>query len=139
MRLQKCPLDDGEHALWKCEKFKKLSITEWSEAVKHANLCFKCLTENIKTSARDCKSKLKCKIDGCERNHNCMLYSTQSVTHELIQSPDQISENSLANESAWSVKRVLHVESGDVLSKRCAYNQNLSKLKRHHLLSNFDR
>ena len=59
IRFQKCPLDDGDHPLWKCDKFKKkLTVTERSEAVKQANLCFNCLTG--KHCARDCKSKLQC-------------------------------------------------------------------------------
>ena len=86
-------------------KSKKLSVTEWSEAVKQADLCFKCLT--VKHRARDCKSKLKCGIDGCERNHNSMLHNRTTVTHELIESPDQTSETNLANETAWSVKGLL--------------------------------
>ena len=75
--------------------------------MKQANLCFKCLTG--KHRARDCKSKLKCGIDGCERNHNRMLHNRQTVTHELIQSPNQTSETNLANETTWSVKGLLQV------------------------------
>ncbi|XP_075255351.1 uncharacterized protein LOC142348070 [Convolutriloba macropyga] len=86
---------------------KKLSITERSEAEKQANLCFKCMTG--KHCARYCKSKLKCGIEGCERNHNRMLHNRQTVTYELIQSPDQTSETNLANETAWSVKGLLQV------------------------------
>ena len=75
--------------------------------MKQANFCFKCLTG--KHPARDCKWKLKYGIDGCERNHNRMLHNRQTVTHELIQSPDQTSETNLANETAWSVKGLLQV------------------------------
>ena len=75
IRFQKCPLDDADHPLWKCDKFKTLAVTDWSEAVKQANLCLKCLTG--KHRARGCKSKLKCGIDGCERNHNRMLHTNQ--------------------------------------------------------------
>ena len=107
IRFQKCPLDDGKHPLWKCDKFKRLSITEPSETVKHANLCVKCLTG--KHRAKDCKPKLKCEIDGCERNHNRMLHNGQTVTHELIQSPDQTTKTNPAKETAWSVKGVLQV------------------------------
>ena len=107
IRFQKRPLDDGDRPLWKCNKFKKLSVTKRSDAVKQANLCFKCLTG--KHRARDCKSKLKCGIDGCERNHNRMLHNKPTVTHELIPSLDQTSETNLANETAWSVKGLLQV------------------------------
>ena len=107
LTFQKCPIDDGEHLLWECDKFQKVSITEKSEAVKQAKLCFECLTG--KHRARDCKSKLKCRIDGCERNHNRLLHNRQTVTHELIQSPDQTSETNLTNETAWSVKGLLQV------------------------------
>ena len=62
-----------------------------------------------KHCARYCKSKLKCGIEGCERNHNRMLHNRQTVTYELIQSPDQTSETNLANETAWSVKGLLQV------------------------------
>ena len=38
-----------------------------------------------------------------------MLHNTQTVTHELIQSPDQTKETNLAIETTWSVKRLLQV------------------------------
>ena len=38
-----------------------------------------------------------------------MLHNRQTVTHELIQSPDQTSETNLANETACSVKGLLQV------------------------------
>ena len=85
----------------------KHSVTEQSKAVKQANLCFKCLTG--KHRARDCKSKLKCGIDGCERNHNRMLHNKPTVTHELIRSSDQTGVTNLSNETAWSVKGLLQV------------------------------
>ena len=76
---------------------KKLSIAEQSAAVKQVNLCFKCFTG--KHCARDCNSKLKCGIDGCEINHNHMLHNRPTVRHEIIQSPDQISKTIPANET----------------------------------------
>ena len=75
--------------------------------MKQANLCFKWLTG--KHRARDCKSKLKCGIDGCERNHNRMSHNKPTVTHELIQSSDETGETNLASETTWSVKGLLQV------------------------------
>ena len=38
-----------------------------------------------------------------------MLHNRQTVTQEVIQSPDQISVINLINEAAWSVKGLLQV------------------------------
>ena len=124
IRFQKRPLVDGDHPLWKCDKFKKLSVTERSEAVKQANLCFQCLMG--KHRARDCKSKLKCGIHGCERNHNRMLHNKPTVTHGLIQSPDQASETNLANETAWSVKGLLQVAPLRIYAEDGSFVENPS-------------
>ena len=62
-----------------------------------------------KHRARDCKSKLKCETDGCERNHNRVLHNRQTVTNQLIQSPDQTCETNLAKETTRSVEGLLRV------------------------------
>ena len=69
--------------------------------MKKANLCLKCLTE--KRHVRDCKSQLKCGIDGCERNYNRIFY------------------NNLAHETAWSVKGLLQVGPFQICAKHGSF------------------
>ena len=39
-----CPMKDGQHALWSCEKFKAMKIDERREYVQKARLCFNCFS-----------------------------------------------------------------------------------------------
>lgn len=66
-----CKVCDGTHAVHKCEKFRKMNITERKKSAREHNLCYNCLHPSH--SSRDCKS------DGCKRcdnkKHNSLLCS----------------------------------------------------------------
>ena len=68
---KECPLGDGKHRIWTCEKFKKMSVEERTEECKKNRLCFKCLNGNHRVA--DCKGS-KCKE--CDRKHNVLLHRT---------------------------------------------------------------
>ena len=66
---QECPLGDGKHRIWKCDKFQKMSVEERTDEVKKKRLCFNCLNRNHMVA--ECKSA-KCKE--CDRKHNVLLH-----------------------------------------------------------------
>ena len=61
---QDCPLKDGKHPMWKCEKFLKLNCQERYEKAKELKICFCCLAG--KHFVKDCTYK-PCGVDGCIR------------------------------------------------------------------------
>ena len=71
-RTSECPLKDGEHKIWNCTQFKKMSSNDRNEAVKRLNLCFCCLNGGHR--ATQCKLKRNCGKDGCSRKHNRLLH-----------------------------------------------------------------
>ena len=42
---RECVLNDGQHPIWKCEKFKKMNVEERGQKAKALKLCFKCLSD----------------------------------------------------------------------------------------------
>ena len=67
-----CPLKDGSHQIFKCEKFKKMSTEERHINVKALGLCFNCLSQNH--LLKDCLSKSTCRINNCNQRHNTLLH-----------------------------------------------------------------
>ena len=45
---RKCPACPGQHGLWKCERFKKLSYGDREKLALNKRLCFKCLKVPLK-------------------------------------------------------------------------------------------
>ena len=68
-----CSLKNGEHKMWKCEKFKKMKLAERHETVKKCNLCFSCLSAGHRIS--QCKANRTCGKGGCSKRHNRLLHS----------------------------------------------------------------
>ena len=64
-----CPLKDGEHKIWQCEKFRKMKIAERHEGVRKCNLCCSCLGFGQGKANRTCGK------DGCSKRHNILLHS----------------------------------------------------------------
>ena len=42
---RECVLKNGQHPIWKCEKFKKMNVEERGQKAKELKLCFKCLSD----------------------------------------------------------------------------------------------
>ena len=68
-----CPLKDGEHKIWQCEKFKKMKLAERHETVTKCNLCFFCLSAGHRIS--QCKANRTCDKDGCSKLHKRLRHS----------------------------------------------------------------
>ena len=70
---RKCPACSGQHGLWKCEKFKKLSYGDREKLALNRRLCFKCLNGgHFKDSCP--KETFKCQVQGCVEDHNTLLH-----------------------------------------------------------------
>ena len=67
-----CPLKDGQHPVWTCEKFKSMKVNERREQVKKFRLCFNCLGPSH--MSKDCKSRT-CSVLSCGRRQNRLLHS----------------------------------------------------------------
>ncbi len=51
---KQCPLEDGEHKIWNCQKFKEMDVQKRYEAIKKLKICYSCL--DGKHFIIDCKS-----------------------------------------------------------------------------------
>ena len=72
-----CPLKDGSHEIFKCEKFKKMSPEERHINVKALGLCFNCLSQNH--LLKDCLSKSTCRVNNCNQRHNTLLHREKTA------------------------------------------------------------
>ena len=68
-----CPLKDGDHKIWQCEKFKKMNLAERHETVTKCNLCFFRLSAGHSIS--QCKANRTCDKDGCSKRHKRLRHS----------------------------------------------------------------
>ena len=65
-----CTLCQELHPIWKCSKFKELSVQERYSIAKERDLCFNCLMQDH--HAVNCRSKLLCRK--CGKRHNTLLH-----------------------------------------------------------------
>lgn len=83
----------GNHSLFKCDKFKALTVRQRSDRVKALNLCFGCFKSTHKSNSGDCSQRI------CPRcpntKHNSLLCSrlTQSLSVATIQTQSEPSTN----------------------------------------------
>ena len=68
---RECVLKDGQHPIWKCEKFKKMNVEERGQKAKELKLCFKCLSDAHQM--RNCSGRL-CDVNGCGKPHHRLLH-----------------------------------------------------------------
>ena len=95
-----CPLKDGKHPLWKCEKFLKMTGQARYEKVKELKLCFCCLAG--KHVGKDCTYKA-CGVKGCNRRHHRLLHreANERPKESGVEDPQQKAE---ANSAFCSLK-----------------------------------
>ena len=67
-----CPLADGNHKIWNCPLFRKMSVNDRYAAVRKQRLCYGCLGKGH--AIKDCKVNA-CGINGCIKKHNRLLHS----------------------------------------------------------------
>ena len=68
---RECVLKDGQHPIWKCEKFKKMNVEERGQKAKELKLSFKCLSDAHQM--RNCSGRL-CDVNGCGKPHHRLLH-----------------------------------------------------------------
>ena len=68
---RECLMKDGQHPIWKCEKFKKMNVEERGQKAKEFKLCFKCLSDAHQM--RNCSGRL-CDVNGCGKPHHRLLH-----------------------------------------------------------------
>ena len=95
-----CPLNDGKHPLWKCEKFLKMTCPADFEKAKEMKLCFCCLAGNH--VVKDCTYKA-CAVKGCSRRHHRLLHreANERPKESGVEDPQRKAE---ANSAFCSLK-----------------------------------
>ena len=66
----KCPLDQQEHYIGRCQQFNKFDVARRNLEVKKHSLCFNCLSPSH--SAKECASKVVCRH--CNGKHHSLLH-----------------------------------------------------------------
>ena len=67
-----CPLCSGQHRLSKCELVKAKSPEQRKSFVRQVRLCDNCFASG--DMAMDCRSKMRCQVNGCGWKHHTMLH-----------------------------------------------------------------
>ena len=81
-------LKDGQHAIWKCEKFKKMNVEERGQKAKELKLCLKCLSDAHQM--RNCSGRL-CNVNGCGKPHHRLLHRPYK-NEEQMQNVENVDE-----------------------------------------------
>ncbi|XP_055612530.1 uncharacterized protein LOC129759143 [Uranotaenia lowii] len=69
-RTEQCPHCQGSHELWKCDAFKKVSLSDRYTTLRKAGACFNCLQKGHRTT--NCSSESTCKK--CKKRHHTILH-----------------------------------------------------------------
>ena len=70
--VSSCPLCSGQHWLAKCERMKTMTPGERKSFVRQTGLCDNCFGRGH--IAINCRSKMKCQVNGCGWKHHTMLH-----------------------------------------------------------------
>ena len=70
--VQECQACEGQHALWKCNKYKALTSSKKWEFVKGLQLCMNCFKQGHRRDS--CSSKNVCLKEGCGKKHHASLH-----------------------------------------------------------------
>ena len=97
--LKRCPLKDGDHKIWMCNKFKQQSANERYETLKNLKLCFCCLNSHM---IKDCKLERVCGVNGCTKKHNRILHADFEKSEQNNKSEEPRSQNRASNSSMLS-------------------------------------
>lgn len=80
-----CVQCKGEHFIFNCQNFMKLSTDARWTAVKEKRLCFSCLKSNHST--KNCRRRKSCGQDGCTRIHHQLLHNTDPNSQQQASRP----------------------------------------------------
>ena len=86
-RIHRCWLhklvgEAGEHPIWKCRDFLSKNVQDGMQTIIKNNACQVCLLTECAgvNSPVDCKSRFRCREDGCGLNHNRLLHAKLEVS-----------------------------------------------------------
>ena len=97
--LKQCPLKDGDHKIWMCNKFKQQNANERYEILMKLKLCFCCLNSHM---IKDCKSERVCGVNRCTKKHNRMLHLDFEKSEKDNESEEPRSQNRAGSSSMLS-------------------------------------
>ena len=84
-----CKVCSGHHGVWRCDRFKAMSLPERWEAAKNLKLCYRCLGGDH--GGESCARLRVCGINNCKNTHNRLLLrdSAPADRSEQVNSPDR--------------------------------------------------
>ena len=65
---------NGDHPIWKCREFQRVSVQERKELVKQNKACERCL--EIGHTGNNCVRGFTCTVHNCNEAHNRLLHET---------------------------------------------------------------
>ncbi|CAG2242222.1 unnamed protein product [Mytilus edulis] len=67
-----CKCCNGNHGVWKCDEFRKLTVNKRWDTAKRLQLCYRCLGHDH--VGRQCPRSRACNLGGCKEVHNRLLH-----------------------------------------------------------------
>ncbi|CAG2211582.1 unnamed protein product [Mytilus edulis] len=81
-----CKCCNGNHGVWKCDEFQKLTVNKRWDTRKRLQLCYRCLGHDH--VGRQCPRSRACNLDGCKEVHNRLLHrDKQSLSEPKVPRP----------------------------------------------------
>ena len=77
-----CLVCDSDHRIIYCDQFKGMTVKMRKEFASDHGLCFNCLYGGH--YIKDCRSKLKCNIEGCIDQHNTLLHNSDGIVNTAV-------------------------------------------------------
>ena len=74
-----CLVCDSDHRIIYCDQFKDMTVKMRKEFASDHGLCFNCLYGGH--YIKDCRSKLRCSIEGCSDQHNTLLHDSDVIVN----------------------------------------------------------
>ena len=78
-----CKVCNRPHGVWRCEKFKAMSVQERWDAAKRLHLCFHCLGGDH--FGQTCVRTRICGINNCKDKRNRLLHTHRNQQHGIEQ------------------------------------------------------
>lgn len=109
---EKCACCSGAHKLFRCHKFKKLSIGKRVTLVRESRICFNCLSPFH--LVENCNSKYGC--FKCKNRHNTLLHyeNQQETTEENSEDQSNHNDTSESTVASSNVSLLVHQKLGHV-------------------------
>ncbi|XP_062701721.1 uncharacterized protein LOC134285252 [Aedes albopictus] len=75
-----CTVCNNSHELYKCEEFKKKSVSDKYSLLRKSGACFNCLGKGHRTT--ECSSSSTCRK--CSRKHHTLLHPEESKKEDIV-------------------------------------------------------